>query len=123
MSLYDRVDIALDTFPLGSGTTGFDALWMGVPLITLAGDWMGGRMGAAMLTALGTPEWIASTEDEYVERTVALARDEDLRMQLRVNQRTRMLRGPLGDTRGMAHALSDAFEAMFDKWWSERDTS
>ncbi|MGA9665280.1 MAG: tetratricopeptide repeat protein, partial [Gallionella sp.] len=65
MSLYDRLDIALDTIPLNSGTTAFDALWMGVPLIALEGNWMGGRMTSTMLKALGKPEWIARDEEEY----------------------------------------------------------
>ena len=120
MALYDQLDIALDTIPFGSGTTGFDALWMGVPLITLAGHWMGGRMGASMLTGLGHPEWIAQTDDEYVAKVVSLGRDEELRTQLRSTQRERMRESPLCDGRGMARALEDAFEAMFDKWWTRK---
>lgn len=120
MSCYDQLDIALDTVPFGGGTTVFDALWMGVPLITLAGNCLIGRMGAAVLAALGHPEWIARTEDEYVEKVVALARDVERRASLRVNQRERMRAGPLGDGRGMAEALADAFEAMFDCWRARR---
>ncbi|MHB8970183.1 MAG: tetratricopeptide repeat protein [Pirellulaceae bacterium] len=120
MSLYDQLDIALDTIPFGSGTTGFDALWMGVPLITLAGQWMGGRMGASMLTGMGHPEWIAHTDEEYVAKVVALGRDEKLRAQLRSTQRQRMHASPLCDGRGMARALEDAFEAMYDQWWSRK---
>ncbi|MHB9081188.1 MAG: tetratricopeptide repeat protein, partial [Pirellulaceae bacterium] len=120
MSLYDQLDIALDTIPFGSGTTGFDALWMGVPLITLAGSWMGGRMGASMLTGMGHPEWIAHTDEEYVAKVVALGRDEQLRTQLRFTQRQRMRASPLCDSRDMARALADAFEAMYDQWWSRK---
>ncbi|MHB8970185.1 MAG: tetratricopeptide repeat protein, partial [Pirellulaceae bacterium] len=122
MALYNQLDIALDTIPFGSGTTGFDAAWMGVPLITLAGAWMGGRMGAAMLTGLGHPEWIAQTADEYVAKVVSLGRAETLRAQLRSTQRARMQEGPLCDGRGLAIALQDAFEAMFDKWWTRNHT-
>src|ERR1700749_2562667 len=52
MTLYDRLDIALDTIPFNSGTTAFDALWMGAPLVTIAGNWLGGLMAAKVLEAL-----------------------------------------------------------------------
>lgn len=120
MSMYDHLDIALDTIPFGSGTTGFDTLWMGVPLITLEGDWMAGRMGASMATALGRPEWIAKTEDEYVEKAVRLAKDAALRAHLRSDQQERVRNSPLCDAEGLARCLEDAFEAMFDRW---RDTA
>lgn len=117
MSLYDQVDVALDTIPLNSGTTGFDALWMGVPLVTLAGDWMGGRIGASMLTGLGRPEWTARTVDEYVTVAQSLAHDVELRRQLRGRQREQMRCSPLCDGAGLARSLEQAFADMFDRWW------
>jgi predicted O-linked N-acetylglucosamine transferase (SPINDLY family) len=119
MALYNRVDIALDPIPLNSGTTGFDALWMGVPLVTLEGDWLGGRLGKAMLTALGHPEWVAHSEAEYVEKVVNLARDIDLRRHLRFAQRATMRQSPLCDGEGLAHSLEDAFETMYDLWFAK----
>ena len=56
---YSQIDIALDTTPFADGTTSFDALWMGVPLVTLAGERSSSRGGASILTSLGRPEWIA----------------------------------------------------------------
>jgi predicted O-linked N-acetylglucosamine transferase (SPINDLY family) len=123
MECYDQLDVALDTLPVGSGTTGFDALWMGVPLITYAGDWLAGRLGAAMLTGLGHPAWIAHTADEYVAKAVALARDQTLRAQLRPHQRARLQSGPLGDAAHLARVLEDAFEAMFDRWWQQQSSA
>jgi predicted O-linked N-acetylglucosamine transferase (SPINDLY family) len=120
MSLYDQLDVALDTIPFGSGTTGFDALWMGVPLITLVGDWLGARMGASMVAALGHPEWIAQSEDEYVEKAVGLARDTQLRTWLRSQQQERMRQSPLCDARTLARSLEAAFETMFDRWWQRK---
>ncbi|MBM3202666.1 tetratricopeptide repeat protein, partial [Candidatus Woesearchaeota archaeon] len=115
MALYDQVDIALDTIPLNSGTTAFDALWMGVPLITLAGNTMAGRMGAAILSGLGYPEWIARDETEFVDKVQALARNLPLRMQYRAGQRERMRNSPLCDGTALARALEDAFETLFDR--------
>ena len=122
MAMYDRLDIALDPIPLNSGTTAFDALWMGVPLVGLEGNWMGGRMTEAILKALGKPEWVAQNEDEYVAIVAALARDVEGRRSLRATQRALMLGSPLCDAQGLARALEDAFTAMFDQWAEKRES-
>jgi len=116
MLLYDRLDIALDTVPFNSGTTAFDALWMGVPLVTLEGDWGGGRMGSAVLRSLGRPEWVARTEDEFAVIAANLARDIEGRKAMRKAQRARMAASPLCDSAGVTVALQEAFVAMFDDW-------
>jgi predicted O-linked N-acetylglucosamine transferase (SPINDLY family) len=116
MLLYDRLDIALDTVPFNSGTTAFDALWMGVPLVALEGDWGGGRMGSGVLTGLGRTEWIAHGEAEYAAIVSGLARDVEARTQMRKAQRARMAASPLCDRAGLARDLEDAFVAMFDDW-------
>jgi protein O-GlcNAc transferase len=116
MVLYDRLDIALDTVPFNSGTTAYDALWMGVPLVALEGDWVGGRMGSGILTAFGRPEWIAQNAEQYAAIVVALARDVEGRRALRRTQRARMAAGPLCDAKAMTTALEDAFVAMYNRW-------
>jgi len=116
MVLYDRLDIALDTVPFNSGTTAYDALWMGVPLVALEGDWVGGRMGSGILTAFGHPQWIAQDAAQYAAIVVALARDVEGRRALRRTQRARMAASPLCDAKAMATALQDAFVAMYDRW-------
>jgi protein O-GlcNAc transferase len=116
MVLYDRLDIALDTVPFNSGTTAYDALWMGVPLVTLEGDWLGGKMGSAILKAFGQPEWIAQDAEQYAAIVVALARDVEGRRALRRTQRARMAAGPLCDAKAMTTALQDAFVAMYNRW-------
>ncbi len=68
-------DVSLDAFPHNSGTTLFESLWLGVPFVTLAGRPSVGRLGATILTAVGHPEWIASSEADYVDKAVALATD------------------------------------------------
>jgi predicted O-linked N-acetylglucosamine transferase (SPINDLY family) len=118
MMLYDRLDIALDTIPFNSGTTSFDALWMGVPLLTIAGNWLGGIMAATVLEALGHPEWIAHSEEDYVSIVCNLARDVEKRKHLRKTQRARMANSQLCDAEGLAQSLGEAFEAMYDRWCS-----
>jgi len=112
MAVYDQIDLTLDPMPFNGCTTAFEALWMGVPMITLEGSWMGGRVGMAMLKALGHPEWVAETEEEYIAKAVALAENVDLRRALRVPQREKMRASPLCDYSGVARALEDAFRHM-----------
>jgi predicted O-linked N-acetylglucosamine transferase (SPINDLY family) len=116
MVLYDRLDVALDTIPFNSGTTAYDALWMGVPLVALEGDWVGGRMGSSILKAFGQPEWIAQDTAQYAAIVAALARDVEGRKALRRTQRARMAAGPLCDATAMTTALQDAFAAMYNRW-------
>ncbi len=116
MLLYDRLDIALDTIPFNSGTTAFDALWMGVPLVALRGTTVGSRMGSSVLNTLGRTEWIARTEAEYVQIVTALAADVELRKTRRANLRTEMAGSKLCDAAGLTRALEDAFESMYDQW-------
>ncbi len=114
MVLYDRLDIALDTLPFNSGTTACDALWMGVPLVALEGNWSGGRIASSFLRGLGKPEWVAQDEDQYVEIVAGLARDVKGRIALRPDQRSRMASSPLCNSKTLTEALEDAFERMFD---------
>jgi predicted O-linked N-acetylglucosamine transferase (SPINDLY family) len=117
MSYYDRLDIALDPIGgMGGGTTTCDALWMGVPVIALAGDRMASRMSISMLNAIGHSEWIARSETEYVNKAVALARDVAHRKALRTIQRDRMANGPLCDARGLAKTLENVYFEMFTRW-------
>jgi predicted O-linked N-acetylglucosamine transferase (SPINDLY family) len=83
MQIHDRLDIALDTIPFNSGTTAFDALWMGVPLVAMEGSRICGRMGASIVTALGRPEWVAKNEEEYASIVCRLAADVEGRKKLR----------------------------------------
>jgi protein O-GlcNAc transferase len=91
---------------------------MGVPLVTLAGDWLGGSMAASILEGFGRPDWIAHSEDEYVSIVCNLARDVEYRKQLRKDQRALMAKSELCDAKGLARCLEDAFEAMYDEWCS-----
>jgi predicted O-linked N-acetylglucosamine transferase (SPINDLY family) len=113
MATYGAIDIALDPVGAhGGATTTCDALWMGAPVITCAGGSMKERMTASLLEALGRPEWIAASFDDYVSRVVDLALNDDRRTTLRADQRIRMRSSALCDANGLARALEHAFEAM-----------
>jgi predicted O-linked N-acetylglucosamine transferase (SPINDLY family) len=117
MAYYDRLDIALDPVnAVCGGTTTCDALWMGVPVVSLVGDRMASRMTASMLDALGRSEWIATSEEEYMAKVVELASDVEGRKAIRANQRKHMASSPLCDAKGLAQTLETAFEAMFERW-------
>lgn len=122
MVLYDRLDIALDTVPFNSGTTAFDALWMGVPLVALEGDWIGGRMASSVLKTLGRPEWVAQSQEQYVEIVSSLASNTRLRQTIRQAQRAEMASSELCDAEGLTRALENAFEGMYDRWIAGEET-
>jgi predicted O-linked N-acetylglucosamine transferase (SPINDLY family) len=114
MVLYDRLDIALDTIPFNSGTTACDALWMGVPIVAIEGNWSGARITGAFLNAINKPEWVAQNEEEYVEIVARLARDVEGRTALRSAQRSLVAKSPLCDSKTLMEAIQGAFEEMFD---------
>jgi predicted O-linked N-acetylglucosamine transferase (SPINDLY family) len=87
LGAYSRIDIALDPFPYNGTTTTCEALWMGVPVLTLRGQLHAGRVGASLLTAAGNPEWIADTPDALVALAADLAKDRARLSRLRVSQR------------------------------------
>ena len=76
LKTYNRIDVALDPFPYGGGTTTCGALWMGVPVVTLAGDAPSTRTGVSILSNVGLPELIASTTDEYISGPRSLLRNK-----------------------------------------------
>jgi predicted O-linked N-acetylglucosamine transferase (SPINDLY family) len=115
LALYNRSDIALDTWPYAGGTTTCDALWMGVPVVTLAGDRSFSRAGASVLHAAGLPEQVADTPDAYVERALALARDPRALAAMRASLRDRVRASPLTDAARFARAIEAAFAAMVDR--------
>jgi predicted O-linked N-acetylglucosamine transferase (SPINDLY family) len=114
-SLYHGVDIALDPFPYNGTTTTCEALWMGVPVITLAGQTHVSRVSASLLTHLGRPEWIAHSEDQYVEKCAALAADLPQLAGLRAGQRELMRLSPLCD----AARFTTQLEAVCRELWRQ----
>lgn len=112
---YSRLDVALDPFPYGGGLTTLDALWMGVPLVTLRGRTIQGRLSASILTAIGRADWIAETQDDYVRIVEKLLGDLTLRRAERENLRGAVRRSAVGD----ATAYARAVEAKYRKIWAD----
>jgi protein O-GlcNAc transferase len=119
LALYSRIDVALDAFPYNGGTTTCESLWMGVPVVTLAGACGVARAGASLLATAGLGELIAESPGQYVDIATRLARDSRFLAELRASLRGRMTRSPLMDeagfTRDFETMLSGAFHAEFAK--------
>ena len=113
-----QIDIALDPFPHNSGTTLIEDLYMGNPFITYSNRPSVGKIGASILTTLGHPEWIATSEQEYVEKAVALASDPHKLSTIRQTLRAEMEASPLMDQKGFVRELEEAYQAMWKKWCS-----
>ncbi|WP_246237514.1 tetratricopeptide repeat protein [Caldichromatium japonicum] len=110
------IDISLDCFPHNSGTTLVESLYMGIPVVTLAERPSVGRIGSAILTALGHPEWIAQTEEEYIEKAVELATDLDRLAAIRASLRAELEASPLRDEVGFTQAMERAYRQMWQQW-------
>jgi predicted O-linked N-acetylglucosamine transferase (SPINDLY family) len=114
LAAYGRVDIGLDPFPFTGATTTAESLWMGVPVLTLAGDRLVARQGMGLLTNAGLGNWIATDEDDYIGRAVALASDLPRLALLRAGLRSQVRQSPLFDGARLARDLEDALERMWD---------
>ena len=112
-----RTQTILDTFPYPGVTTTCEALWMGVPTITLAGETLLARQGAGVLTAAGLKNWIAASIDDYVEKAVALAGDPSGLAKLRAGLREQTGASPIFD----APRFARNFEKALWQMWQTRN--
>lgn len=113
---YHGIDIALDPFPFCGGMTTFDALWMGVPVITLPQTMIAGRQSASMLANLGLHDLIARDADEYVRAAAGLAADLAGLARLRAGLRERFRASPLADYARFTADLERAYRTMWREW-------
>ena len=114
--LYNKIDIALDPFPYNGGTTTMDALWMGVPVVALAGKYFGARLGVTTLNSVGLPELIAENEAAYVELAIELATDLSKLRTVRHNLRQKMSGSRAMDYAAFARDMEAAYRGMWQAW-------
>ncbi|WP_051434564.1 FkbM family methyltransferase [Desulfonatronum lacustre] len=114
LSLYNRVDIALDTFPYHGTTTTCEALFMGVPVVTLAGDRHASRVSASLLARIGLDDLVAGSLDEYVRIAVDLAKDTSRLSRLRSEIRPRLNMSPLRDEPEFTRTVEKALRKMWE---------
>lgn len=116
LRLYHRGDIALDPYPYHGTTTTCEVLYMGLPVITLAGDRHAARVGASLLRNVGAPELIAWSQEQYVEKALDLAGSIERRTEYHRTLRRRLMASPLGD----APSFARGFEALLRRLWRVR---
>lgn len=116
LALYGRVDISLDTFPYHGTTTTCEALWMGVPVVTVMGDRHIARVSGSLLKAIGRGEWVAPTADDYVRIATELATDPAKLAAIRAGLRAEVKNSPLGDHAGQSARFSAALRECWSTW-------
>ncbi|MDQ7787552.1 MAG: tetratricopeptide repeat protein [Thermodesulfovibrionales bacterium] len=116
LALYNRIDMALDTFPYHGTTTTCEALWMGVPVVTLEGKTYASRAGVSLLTNTGLAELIAQSPEEYVENVVHLSSDMPGLASLRLRLRDMVSQSPLTDAKRFTASLAKAYREMWTRW-------
>ena len=116
LALYTRIDIALDTFPYNGTTTTCEALWMGIPVITLAGQTHASRVGASLLSQLGLSEFIAENSDQYHRLAVSLANDRQKLIALHASLRGQMQQSSLCDATTFARDIEAAYRTIWGDW-------
>lgn len=119
LSLYEKVDIALDPFPWAGHATTCEALWMGVPVITLAADRHAGRMSASSLTQAGLSHLVATSYEAFIRIARELAGDVDSLETLRMDLRRKIQASPLCDGKTFTRELEEAFFMMWKRWCSK----
>jgi predicted O-linked N-acetylglucosamine transferase (SPINDLY family) len=116
MAEYADIDIALDPVPYNGGTTTLQALWMGVPVVVLAGSHFVSRMGASFMTALGLPDWVAQDDEAYVRIAAAMASDRAALLGLKRGLRERQLKAAAWNIDRHAQAVQDAIRCAWQRF-------
>ncbi len=115
-ALHQQVDIALDSYPCNGGATTCDTLWLGVPVVSLAGDQFRSRAGLSLLSAVGLPQLVAGSLAAYLDIAAELARDLGQLQRLRAGLRETMRRSPLCDAEAYTRALEDIYRGIWREW-------
>ena len=115
LALHHRIDLALDPFPYNGGTTTSHALWMGVPVITLAGENIVSRCGVSLLSRVGLQAFVTHSEEEYLQRALEVANDLPALDRIRQSLRGRM-QASSGDAAAVTSHLENAYRDMWRRW-------
>lgn len=116
LALHHQIDLALDTFPYNGGTSTCHSLWMGVPVITLAGNNSAARVGVAVMAGVGLTEFVTTSTDEYFERALAFANDLPGLDRVRQSLRERMAAQSIANPLHLTRHLEEAFRNIWGKW-------
>lgn len=116
LNVYNRCDLALDSFPYNGTTTTCEAMWMGLPTVTLAGQMHAGRVGVSLMTNAGLPDWIAQNSDDYVAVAARMAADLPRLAALRAGLRSRMAESPVMDAQGLTRHIESAYRTMWQDY-------
>ena len=116
LARHQLADLFLDTVPYNAHTTASDALWAGLPVLTVAGETFAARVAASLLNAVGLPELIARSKAEYEKLAIELANNPDRLEKIKQKLKTKRLASPLFDTRLFTRHLEAAYEAMYDRY-------
>ena len=119
-ALHRRIDVLLDTYPFNGGTTSCEALWLGVPVVSLAGRHMPARAGVSLLTHIGLADFVVSSEEQYVDVAAALGRDVPRLGALRAGMRQRIQASGLLDAPRYTRGLEDLYRAAWRAWCTRR---
>jgi len=120
LDLYNQVDIGLDTYPFNGCVNTLESLWMGVPVISLAGDRYVSRIGSTILSNCGLAAFVAPGPEQFVAKAAALAGQADALTRIRMGMRPRILQSPLGDAKAYARHLEEAYLRMWQQWCSSQ---
>lgn len=113
---YNKVDIALDTFPYTGGVTSIEAMWMGVPVLTLGGNSFSERVGETIIANVGLADWVVHSPEQYVRCATRHASDLDSLRTLRQTLRNTLMTSPVADSQAFSRKLEKAFRGMWEDW-------
>jgi predicted O-linked N-acetylglucosamine transferase (SPINDLY family) len=121
-ALHHEVDVALDSFPYSGGATTCDALWMGVPVLTLAGEHALARSGLSLLSSLGMTDWVATSRSDYVAKALQCTQEPSRLAALRAELRGRLQRSPLCDGPSFVAAFEKLIRDAWRQWCAQATT-
>ena len=116
LARHRQADLFLDTFPCNAHTTASDALWAGLPVLTLMGQSFASRVAASLLNAIGLPELITNTQEEYEALAIELANTPQKLIEIKLRLANNRLTAPLFDTPLFAKNLEAAYSKMYERY-------